>query len=178
MFNNELKKKQEQLMELVGKRFIPKKDGENAVEFVYYSGVAEFQCRIEIDLNSKAIFLSAVLTTPIMEDYQMTALEWCNMINDKLSIGHFSIDPETGYVKWSSGTYFWKTELTERIMRTLLESSILNIDHYSLSLLHVSIGDAENDYASAIELIGVSQGIAVSESCHYTYEKHPSIERN
>jgi hypothetical protein len=41
---NELKEKQEQLMELLAKRFLPQKDGKNAVEFVYYSGVVEFKC--------------------------------------------------------------------------------------------------------------------------------------
>jgi hypothetical protein len=60
----------------------------------------------------------------------------------------------------------------------VLESSILNIDHYSHSLIYVFNGSAEDDYAGALKLIGERPGISVSKSCHYTYEKHPSIERN
>jgi hypothetical protein len=175
---NELKEKQRQLMELLEKRFLPKKAGNNAVEFMYFSGIAEFKCKIEINLEAKGIFLSAIFTMPIPKNYQMTALEWCNAINNKSLEGHFSIDPGTGYIKWASGIYFWKIELTERIMRTLLESSILNIDHYSHSLLYVFNGSAENNYDGALKLIGDHPGISVSKYCHYTYEKHPSIERN
>jgi hypothetical protein len=175
---NELNEKQEQLMALLAKRFLPKKDGKNAVAFVYYSGIAAFTCSITIDLVSKGIFLSAVLATPMPEAYQMTALEWCNAINDKSLAGHFSIDPETGYVKWSYGIYFWKMELTERIMRTLLESSILNIDYYSHSLLYIFNGSAEHDYEGALALIGEDPGISISKNCLYTYEKHPSIEKH
>lgn len=175
--SNELKEKQQQLIELLEKRFLPHKIGENAVEFIYLSGVAEFKCKIEIDLHSKGIFFSALLSLPIPEDYQMTALEWNNSINEKSLVGHFSINPDNGYVKWTSGFYFWKSELTERLMRTLIESSILSIDHYSHSLLYVFNGGAEQNYSKAFMLIGETPEISVSKSCHYTYEKHPSIER-
>jgi hypothetical protein len=62
---------------------LPKKDSKNATELVYHPALAEWKCRIERDLDSKRLLVSAVLTMPIAEDYQMTALEWCNAMNDK-----------------------------------------------------------------------------------------------
>ncbi len=74
--------------------------------------------------------------------------------------------------------YFWKEELTQRKMRTILESSILTIDRYIKSILYVFNGNAEGeDFSKVIQLFGENIGIGVSESCHYKFEKHPSLER-
>lgn len=166
------------LTNLLERRFLTTQVAENTLEFTYLSSSVTFDCKIEVDSHSKSLYLTATLGLPFAEENQMTALEWCNCVNEKLYTGHFAINPDTGHLKWLSGLYFWKQDLTERIMRTLVESSILTIDHYLASLLYVFNGNAEaEDFEHALALLGKDLGIGVSESCHYTVEKHPSIER-
>ncbi len=166
------------LKELLERRFLTKTLDSNSIGFEYLSGSILFNCKIEIDLTSKSIFFEGVLFLPFPEEYQLTALEWCNCINEKLPIGHFAINPENGFLKFKNGTYFWKENLTERTMRTLIESSILTIDQYTKSLIFVFNGNAENDdFEKAIELFGEDIGLGISKNCHYSIEKHPSIER-
>ncbi|MGI4872790.1 MAG: hypothetical protein ACRYFX_16650 [Janthinobacterium lividum] len=173
-----LKEKMTILTNLLERRFLTTQVAENALGFTYLSGPIAFDCKIEVDLNSKSLYLTATLGLPFAEENQLTALEWCNCMNEKLYTGHFAVNPDTGHLKWLSGLYFWKQDLTERIMRTLIESSILTIDHYLASLLYVFNGNAEGeDFQPALALLGKDLGIGVSKSCHYTVEKHPSIER-
>lgn len=166
------------LQELLERRFLTKTSDSNAIGFEYLSGNILFNCTVQIDMISKSIFFEGVLSLPFQERHQLTALEWCNCINERLPIGHFAINPDNGFMKFKNGSHFWKEDLTERTMRTLIESSILTIDQYTKSLIFIFNGNAENNnFGKAIELFGDDIGIGISKSCHYKIEKHPSIQR-
>jgi len=44
---------------------------------------------------------------------------------------------ESGEVRYKSGVYFWATEPTERMMRNVIEPSIMGLDHRVLSLVRL-----------------------------------------
>jgi len=94
----------------------------------------------------------------------------CEIHNAALPMGCFVFNRENGEVTYKSGVYFWGTEPTERMMRNVIEPSIMLLDHYILSLVHVWVGHGVDE---SLARVGEDPGIGTSENCHYRHEPHP-----
>ena len=143
----------------------------SALQFQYLAGPIPMSCYAEINPDMEGFIFRAALPGGGMDKKNYENLSrLCEIHNAALPIGCFVFNRENGEVRYKSGVYFWGTEPTERMMRNVIEPSIMLLDHYILSLVHVWVGQGIDE---SLARVGEDPGIGTSENCHYRHEPHP-----
>jgi hypothetical protein len=144
-----------------------------AFQFQYLAGPIPMPCYAQINPEMEGFLFRAVLLGSGLDkkNYENVAL-LCEIHNGKLPVGCFAFNRENGEVRYKSGLYFWGTELTERMMRNVIEPSIMLLDDHILSLVHVCVGHGVEE---SLARVGEDPGIGTSEHCHYRHEPHPRV---
>ncbi len=142
-----------------------------ALQFQYQAGPIPMPCYAEINPDMEGFIFRAALQRirADKETYENVA-RLCEIHNATLPIGCFVFNQQSGEVRYKSGVYFWGTEPTERMMRNVIEPSIMLLDDHILSLVHVWGGGGVEE---SLARVGEDAGIGISEICHYRHEPHP-----
>jgi hypothetical protein len=171
MDNSSHTKAMEILRSLLEKRWVTSPLDETSHQFPYLSGSIPFNCYAEINPDMEGLFFRAIYGGATLEKEYFSCIEsLCTNHNIFLPVGCFAFNRDSGDFRYKSGIYFWGQELTEKMMRNVIEPSIELIDHYILSFVSASVGKPLHE---ALARVGEDPGIGASEMCHYKYEPHP-----
>jgi len=156
---------------LLEKRWCTQKLDEWSYSFQYLSGSIPFNCYMEINPEMKSVLFRAILGgAPLELAFYDNMERLCTIHNVKLPNGCLAFNPENGEVRFKTSSYFWSMELTEQMIRNVVEPSLMLLDSCVLSIVSVHSGGSLNE---ALTLIGEDPGIGTNNLCHYKYEPHP-----
>ena len=142
-----------------------------SLSFTYLAGPIPFNAYAEVNPDMEALNFRAILAVPISIENTDCVLRLCNLINQRVPMGSFTLDPSTGDLRWKFGAYFRHIEFTEQLVRNVVEPSIGHVDSHVLSLIAAWNGAP---LEQALKKIGESPGVGTSAACHYRLEPHPS----
>lgn len=164
------------LRNLLEKRWATRPLDDSSYQFQYLSGSITFNCYAEINPDMEGFLFRAIFGGAPLESNTYACIEsLCTNHNVNLPIGCFAFNKESGDLRFKSGMYFWGLDLTEKMMRNVIEPSIQLIDQYVLSLVSASVG---KPFHEALARVGEDPGIGTSDMCHYKYESHPRAAKN
>ncbi|MCC9607183.1 hypothetical protein LOC68_14110 [Blastopirellula sp. JC732] len=159
------------LLDLLERRWRTQPLDEWSLSFPYLAGSIPFHCYAEINPNMEAFLFRAIMGgAPLDREYYGNMKDLCTLHNVRIPSGCFAFNPENGELRFKNSVYFWRQELTEQMMRNVIEPSLLLLDNYVLSLVAVHVGKSVQE---ALTRVGEDPGVGKSSACHYKQEPHP-----
>jgi hypothetical protein len=142
-----------------------------AYSFQYLSGPIPFNCYVQINPDMEGLLFRAQLGGASLEiEHYPRMAQLCETLNLEVPVGCFSFNSSNGDVRWKSGVYFRKQELTEQMIRNVIDPALLHIDNAIHAIVSIHSGQS---LEVALSRVGDDLGIGTSESCHYRFEPHP-----
>lgn len=159
------------LFDLLERRWVTQELDDSSYSFEYLAGPIPFSCYVEINPKMEGVLFRAILGgAPLPKESFESMERLCTLHNLQLPNGCFAFNPQSGEVRFKFGAYFWKQDLTEQMLRNVLEPAIQLLDAHVLSIVSVYAG---KPLSEALTRTGENPGIGTSSRCHYKHEPHP-----
>lgn len=130
-------------------------DEEWFIAFDWAAGPIPFACYCEINPEAQGFVFRAIWQTPIAKKHRAAVAEYLHRANYALPIVGWSIDLESGDLRWKSGFFFGDGDLTDNLMIQVLDSSFAFIREYVMGLVKLANGAT---IAEAIAAVGEDPG--------------------
>lgn len=127
----------------------------NLVHCDYLAGPIPFGCYAEINPTLGACLFRAVLGSPIAPDKRALVMEYMTRANYELAAGSWTMDLDSGEVRWKSGFFFGDVPPTVVLMDKLLASSKALIYRYVFGIVAIVAG---RSLSEALAQIGTDHG--------------------
>jgi hypothetical protein len=151
----ELQAKLQLLHSILSEKWTPQRLDEHSWGFQHVAGRVPLSCYAEINPQMEAFLFRAVNPLPVEPVRRALVAEYITRVNYPLPIGNWAIDLDDGEVRWKSGLYFGDCDLSDQLMRHVIESSLFFIYQHIVGIAKLQTGGT---MAEALATIGQDHG--------------------
>lgn len=129
---------------------------ENAYMLAYGFGATPVGCLAEIDPIHEAFLFQVLNTITVEPQYRSLVLGYMNYVNYPLPIGNWEMYLDNGIVRWRSGIYFGGSDLSESMIKNVINSCLYFVGETLSGILILQRGGTMEE---AIDSIGPALGL-------------------
>jgi hypothetical protein len=153
---NQLKATMKRLKTVLNERWEPEVLDEWSFVFPWVAGCIPLSCYAEVNPDMQGFVFRAINPLPVEPDTRPLVAEFIHRVNCAQPIGNWAIDLDTGDVRFKNGVYFRRAELTESMIRNVIESSLFFVYHDIMGLVKLQTGGTLHE---AMAARGIDHGV-------------------
>jgi hypothetical protein len=156
---DELQAKLQLLHTILSEKWTPQKLDEHSWGFQHVAGWVPLSCYAEINPQMEALLFRAIHQLPVEPAKRGLVAQYITLVNYPLPIGNWAMDLNTGDVRWKSGIYFGGCDLSDKLIRHVIESSLFFIYQHVVGIAKLQTGGTMEE---ALASIGQDHGHGVT----------------
>lgn len=154
------------LESVLNERWTPVRQDADSFAFRWVAGHIPLNCYVQINPKMRAILFRAINPLPVPARKRPLVAEYIQRVNYNLPVGSWAIDLDDGEVRFKNGLYFLDGDLTETLIRGLIESSLFFVYYEIMGVVHLQTDGTRVSDALALrgknDVIGKCEGMRVA----------------
>jgi hypothetical protein len=146
------------LEEVLLERWEPERQDPWSFSFSWVAGSIPISCYAQINPEMEGFIFRAILPARVGPDKRSLVAEFIHRINFAQPIGNWAIDLDTGDTRFKNGVYFGGGELTDNLIRNVIESSLVFVYHDIMGFVKLQTGAT---LAEALAVRGQDHGAGI-----------------
>lgn len=160
MHPDELQIMLQMLHTILAEKWTPQKLDEQSWGIQYVAGWVPLSGYAEINPQMEAFLFRAINPLPVELSKRGLVAEYIARVNYPLPIGNWAINLDDGEVRWKSGIYFGGCDLSDRLIRHVIESSQFFIYQHIFGIAKLQTGGTMEE---ALATIGQDHGCGMTK---------------
>jgi hypothetical protein len=152
--------KMQLVYDILAEQWEPERMDEHSWAFRHVSGWVPLTCYTEINPELELFLFRAINTLPVEPPRRSLVAEYLTRVNYPLPAGNWAIDLDDGEVRWKAGVYFSGTDLSEPLVRNVLDSSLEFIYQAIVGVATIQTGGSLED---GLATVGQDHGRGMAE---------------
>jgi len=149
MSPEQLKAAMHVLAKVLNERWEPKRQDDRSFAFPWVAGSIPLTCYVQINPDMEGFIFRGIHSLPFEPAKRSLAAEFIHRINYAQPIGNWAIDLDSGDVRFKNGVYFRGGELTENMIRNVIDASLFFVYNDIMGFVKLQTGGALSDAMNA-----------------------------
>jgi hypothetical protein len=149
---------------VLSERWKPQRQDERSFAFPWVAGCIPLSCYAQVNPDMGGFIFRAINPLPVEPAKRAVVAEFIHRVNYAQPIGNWAIDLDTGDVRFKNGVYFRGGELTENIIRNVVDSSLFFVYHDIMGFVKLQTGGTIEEAMAARGKdhgVGITKGMKV-----------------
>ena len=148
------------LEEVLLERWEPERQDPWSFAFAWMTRGIPMSCYAHIYPDMEGFIFRAINPFCVELDKRPLVAEFIHRVNFAQPIGNWAIDLDTGDTRFKNGVYFRGGELTDNLIRNVIESSLVFVYHDIMGFVKLQTGGT---VAEALAARGTDHGVGIPE---------------
>jgi hypothetical protein len=150
----------QRLEAVLNERWEPQRHDATSFVFPWVAGSIPLTCFVQINTDMQGFIFRAMPGLPVEPKLRPIVGEFIQRLNYEQPIGNWAINLDTGDVRFKNGVYFRGGELTENMIRNVIDSSLFFVYHDIMGFVKLQTGST---LAEAMAARGKDHGVGVTK---------------
>ena len=154
----------QRLEAVLSERWEPQRQDDRSFAFPWVAGGIPLSCVAQVNPDMGGFIFRAINPLPVEPAKRALVGEFIHRVNYAQPIGNWAIDLDTGDVRFKNGVYFRGGELTENMIRNVIDSSLFFVYHDIMGIVKLQTGGTLEDAMAARGKhhgVGITNGMKV-----------------
>ncbi len=153
----------QRLEAILNERWEPQRQDEWSFAFPWVAGCIPLSCYAQVNPDMDGFVFRAILMA-VEPAKRAVVAEFIHRLNYSQPIGNWAIDLDTGDVRFKNGVYFRGGQLTENMIRNVIDSSLFFVYHDIMGFVKLQTGCTIEEAMAARGKdhgVGITKGMKV-----------------
>jgi hypothetical protein len=145
---------------VLSERWEPQRQDEWSFTFPWVAGSIPLSCYAQVNPDMCGFIFRAINPLPVEPAKRILVGEFIQRANYTQPIGNWAIDLDTGDVRFKNGVYFRGGELSENMIRNVIDSSLFFVYHDIMCIVKLQTGST---MVEAMAARGKDHGVGIAK---------------
>jgi hypothetical protein len=154
----------QRLEAVLRERWEPQRQDERSFAFPWVAGCIPLSCYTQVNPDMGGFIFRAIKPLSVEPAKRPLVGEFIHRVNYAQPIGNWAIDLDSGDVRFKNGVYFRGGELTENMIRNVIDSSLFFVYHDIMGFVKLQTGATIEEAMAARGKdlgVGITKGMKV-----------------